>query len=80
MNPNLTAYYWAEQTNRQRLADHAARAWLTEEAVALRPPRYHAANACCAAGAGLLWLMSTLHRIPVPGAVRPLANQSGAPS
>ncbi len=33
MNPNLTVYDWAEQTNRQRLPGVAARGWLAEAAV-----------------------------------------------
>ncbi len=32
MNPNLTVYYWAEQTNRQRLSGESTRGWLAEEA------------------------------------------------
>jgi hypothetical protein len=79
MSPNLTAYYWAEQTNRQRLADHARRAWRTEEATEVRSTRDRVASARSWAAVGLVQLTSRLQRMLVPGAVRPIAKQGGAP-
>ena len=69
MAPNLTAYYWAEQANRQRLASQATRAWLADEAAASRPTAERAAPLRRAAGRWLVRAGACLQGIPVAGPV-----------
>jgi len=52
MSPNMTTYYWAEQSNRQRLSARAERGWLSEEAAASRR--------CASQAAKLRWAMGAL--------------------
>ena len=80
MTPNLTAYYWAEQAHRQRLASHAARAWLAEEAVASRPAADRTAQLRRAAGRWLVRAGACLQGIPVAGPVPPIAAPGRTPS
>jgi hypothetical protein len=70
MNPNLTAYYWAEQTNRQRLVNQAARGWLIEEAAHHDRPTNVVIRVRHAAGALLVWMGTRLQEI---GTANPLA-------
>ena len=80
MNANLTAYYWAEQENRQQLAKQAARAWLAEEAAATRPAGNRAAELRRAAGALLVRAGTRLQGVPLPGPVPPIAAPGRTPS
>ena len=54
MSPNITTYYWAEQTNRQRLSAQAERGWLAEEAAAGRRGASRGAKLRWATGALLV--------------------------
>ena len=80
MNANLTAYYWAEQANRQRLPEQAARGWLAEEAAAGRRAADRAATLRRAAGALLVRAGSRLQGIAIPGPVPPVAAPAETPS
>ena len=79
MNANLTAYYWAEQANRQRLPEQAARAWLAEEANRGRPAN-SAARLRRATGTLLVWAGTRLQGIPMPGTVSPIPTPAGTRS
>jgi hypothetical protein len=79
MNANLAAYYWAEQTNRQRLSEQAARGWQVEQATQSRPAT-NAARLRRAAGTLLVRAGTRLQGIPMPGPVLPLATDGGTPS
>ncbi len=74
MNANLSAYYWAEQANRQGLSNRAARGWLAEEAAARRRAANRAAQVRWAAG-GLLVRVGA--RLQGAGTVPPLAAPDG---
>ena len=77
MNPNLAGYYWAEQSNRERLSDQAARGWLAEEADRIRASRPAAANLRRVVAAQLMAFGARLPRIVAPRPARSLANQGG---
>lgn len=73
MNPNMTVYDWAEQTNRQRLPGVAARGWLAEAAVgqsASPAVRLRRATGSLLVRAGTY--------LQGAGAVSPLATPTGA--
>ncbi|MBA3517913.1 MAG: hypothetical protein H0T75_09785 [Rhizobiales bacterium] len=73
MNPNLTVYDWAEQANRQRLSNAAARGWLVDEAAG--HSAHHAAWLRRAAGTLLVRVGTYLQGA---GAVSPLAAPNGS--
>ena len=77
MSANLTTYYWAEQTNRERLTAQAERGWLAEEAAALRRSPSRAAMLRRATGTLLVRLGTHLHGV---GSVSPLPTPEGARS
>ncbi len=77
MNPNLDAYFWAEQTNRQRLPDQAARAWLAEQAAG--PPANNLARLRRATGTLLVRAGTRLQGVgPVPSLAAPNGTLSRA--
>ncbi len=70
MSPNIATYYWAEQTNRQRLSAQAERGWRTEEAATRRRCASQAAKLRWSTGAFLVRVGMHLQRV---GSVPPLA-------
>ena len=71
MTPNLMVGYMAEQINRERLDDVAARGWLADEAAAKRGRAAGLTRASVIRGAALIRLGERLQ-----GTVRP----AGAPA
>ena len=70
MTPNLTVGYMAEQINRERLDDVAARGWLADEAAANRCHAAGPAQARVIVGAALIrlgeWLRGTARPAGIP--------------
>jgi hypothetical protein len=70
MTPNLTVGYMAEQINRERLDDVAARGWLADEAAANRGHAAGLAQAPVILGAALIrlgeWILETMRPAGTP--------------
>lgn len=68
----MTTYYWAEQTNRQRLSARAERGWLSEEAATRRRAGRQATKLRWAMGALLVRVGIHLQRLaPMPPLTAP---------
>jgi hypothetical protein len=76
MNANLTTYFWAEQTDRERLPRQAERGWLAEQAAHHHTP---------SRAARLWWVTGTLFvrlgaHLQGVGSVPPFASPDAARS